>query len=140
MDSRKIPEKGLVSEMIKKVVKGYKIIESQEELASLVQNELKKIDPKYTITPTRAKRIALEIKEIEVKAKTKKSVGMKKIEKCPICEADVEERKIKNLLNKEIVVGYKCTKCGYESDLEAFLPMKYIFIWKGEDVQLESKL
>jgi len=65
---------------------------------------------------------------------------MKKIEKCPICEADVEERKIKNLLNKEIVVGYKCTKCGYESDLEAFLPMKYIFIWKGEDVQLESKL
>ncbi|MEM5814988.1 MAG: hypothetical protein QXD89_00660 [Candidatus Aenigmatarchaeota archaeon] len=130
MDERRIPNKSLVVDLIKKIVREHRLVDSQEELAFLVQNELKKINPKYKITPTRAKRIALEIKEIEVKAKTKKRIGLKKIDKCPICETSVEEKKIKNLLNQEIVVGYKCTKCGYESDLEAFLPMKYIFIWK----------
>jgi len=96
----------------------------------LVLKELRKEDKNYTVTPTRVKRIALEIPEIEVKAKTKKSINLQKIEKCPICESEIVERKIKNLVGKEIIVGYKCTKCGYESDLEAFMPMKYEFVWK----------
>jgi len=40
---------------------------------------------------------------------------------------------VKNLLNKEIVIGYRCTNCAYESDLEAFVPMKYIFLIKQEE-------
>ncbi|MGC9059381.1 MAG: hypothetical protein ACP5H3_03200 [Candidatus Aenigmatarchaeota archaeon] len=130
MDDRKIPSKELVKETIKKVLEARKIVESQEELSSLVEKELKKIDKNYAVGSTRVKRIALEIPEIEVKAKTKKSFGLKKIDKCPICGSKIEEIKVKNLLGKEIVIGYKCIKCGYESDLEAFLPMKYIFIWK----------
>jgi transposase-like protein len=131
MDDRKIPPKEIVADAIKKVLSSRKVVESQEELASLVEKELKKIDKEYVLRPTRVKRIALEISEIEVKARTKKSIGLQKIDKCPICGSDVKEIRIKNLLGKEIVVGYKCSKCGYESDLEAFLPMKYIFVWKG---------
>ncbi len=131
MGERKIPPKGIVVEAIKKALFFRKIVETQEELASLVQKELKRIDKEYVIGPTRVKRIALEIPEIEVKAKTKKSVGLQKIDKCPICGSGIEEKRIKNLVGKEIVIGYKCSKCGYESDLEAFLPMKYVFIWKG---------
>jgi len=130
MDDRKIPPKEIVANAIKKVLSSRKIVESQEELALLVENELKKINKDYVVRPTRVKRIALEIHEIEVKAKTRKSIGLQKIDKCPICGSEVKEMKVKNLLGKEIVVGYKCSKCGYESDLEAFLPMKYIFVWK----------
>jgi tRNA(Ile2) C34 agmatinyltransferase TiaS len=131
MDDRKIPPKEIVANAIKKVLSSRKIVESQEELALLVENELKKINKDYVVRPTRVKRIALEIHEIEVKAKTRKSIGLQKIDKCPICGSEVKEMKVKNLLGKEIVVGYRCSKCGYESDLEAFLPMKYIFVWKG---------
>jgi transposase-like protein len=131
MDDRKIPSKEIVVDAIKKVLSSRKIVESQEELASLVEKELKKINKDYVVRPTRVKRVALEIKEVEVKAKTRKSVELQKIDKCPICGSEVKEMKVKNLLGKEIVVGYKCSKCGYESDLEAFLPMKYIFVWKG---------
>jgi transposase-like protein len=130
MDDRKIPPKEIVVDTIKKVLSSRKIVESQEELASLVEKELKKINKDYVVRPTRVKRVALEIQEIEVKAKTRKSIGLQKIDKCPICGSEVKEMKVKNLLGKEIVVGYKCSKCGYESDLEAFLPMKYIFVWK----------
>jgi transposase-like protein len=131
MDDRKIPPKEIVVDTIKKVLSSRKIVESQEELASLVEKELKKINKDYVVRPTRVKRVALEIQEIEVKAKTRKSIGLQKIDKCPICGSEVKEMKVKNLLGKEIVVGYKCSKCGYESELEAFLPMKYIFVWKG---------
>jgi transposase-like protein len=131
MDDRKIPPKEIVADTIKKALSSRKIVESQEELALLVEKELKKINKDYVVRPTRVKRIALEIQEIEVKAKTRKSISLQKIDKCPICGLEVKEMKVKNLLGKEIVVGYKCSKCGYESDLEAFLPMKYIFVWKG---------
>jgi predicted Zn-ribbon and HTH transcriptional regulator len=131
MDDRKIPPKEIVADTIKKVLSSRKIVESQEELALLVEKELKKVNKDYVVRPTRVKRIALEIQEIEVKAKTRKSISLQKIDKCPICDSEVKEMKVKNLLGKEIVVGYKCSKCGYESDLEAFLPMKYIFVWKG---------
>jgi ssDNA-binding Zn-finger/Zn-ribbon topoisomerase 1 len=131
MDYRKIPPKEIVASAIKKVLSSRKIVESQEELALLVEGELKKINKYYVVRSTRVKRIALEIQEIEVKAKTKKSISLQKIDKCPICGSEVKEMKVKNLLGKEIVVGYRCSKCGYESDLEAFLPMKYIFVWKG---------
>jgi predicted RNA-binding Zn-ribbon protein involved in translation (DUF1610 family) len=131
MDERRIPPKQKVLTAIKKVLKRYLKIESQDRLADEVLRELRKEDKNYVITPTRVKRIALEIPEIEVKAKTKKSINLQKIEKCPICENEIVERKIKNLVGKEIIVGYKCTKCGYESDLEAFMPMKYEFVWKG---------
>lgn len=127
---RKIPSVSTARDAIARVVRSRKLVESQEELASLALRELRKKDKDYRLTPTRAKRIALQMDEIEIKAKTKKSVGLQKIDKCPICESKIKPIRIRNLANKQIIVGYSCTSCGYESDLEAFLPMKYEFIWK----------
>jgi predicted RNA-binding Zn-ribbon protein involved in translation (DUF1610 family) len=127
---KKIPPKDKLIELIKQAVSTRIKIDSQEELADLVLFQLRKEDKKFTLSPTRAKRIALEIPEIEVRAKTKRVIGLQKIERCPICESQIIERRVKNLVNRDIVIGYKCTKCGYESDLEAFMPMKYIFVWK----------
>lgn len=126
----KIAPKEKVIPLVKSTLSSRLKVESQEELCALVLKQLKKEDKDYTLSPTRVKRIALEIPEIEVKAKTKKRVGLQKIEKCPICNSKIEPLKVKNLLNKEIVVGYRCTDCAYESDLEAFVPMKYLFLWK----------
>ena len=130
MKDRKIAEESKVMEAIREIVGKRLKVESQEELAELVLRKLKKEDKSYSLSPIRVKRIALKIPEIEVKAKTKKALKLPKIDKCPICESEIKPVKIKNLVNKEIVVGYKCSSCGYESDLEAFMPMKYIFILK----------
>jgi len=127
---RKIPSDEEVKEAIRYVVKTRKIVESQEELCELALRFLRKKNEKYVLSPLRAKRIALSIPEIEVKAKTKKVPQVEKIERCPICDSDIVPIKVKNLLNEEIIIGYKCTSCGYQSDLEAFIPMKYIFLWK----------
>jgi predicted RNA-binding Zn-ribbon protein involved in translation (DUF1610 family) len=127
---RKIPSEEKVKEVIKEILKSRLKVESQEELSRLALIQLKKENKNFTLSPTRAKRIALQIPEIEVKAKTKKMPKMQKIEKCPICGSSVQEIKVRNLLNRAIVVGYRCINCNYQSDLEAFMPMKYIFILK----------
>ncbi len=130
MEDRKIPSKEKVMELIKDVLRRRLKVESQEELCELVLRRLKKENKDYTLSPMRVKRIALLIPEVEVKAKTKKAVRLQKINSCPICDSPIEEIRVKNLLNKDIVIGYRCTKCGYESDLEAFMPMKYEFLWR----------
>ena len=130
MEYRKIPEKEKVVEAIKEVLKSRLKVESQEELCRLVLRQLRKGDKHYILSPIRVKRIALDVPEIEVKVKTKRKVGLVKIDKCPICDSPVKPIEVKNLLNKEVVIGYRCTHCAYESDLEAFMPMKYIFILK----------
>ncbi|MEM5829566.1 MAG: hypothetical protein QW040_02610 [Candidatus Aenigmatarchaeota archaeon] len=131
MESRKIAEESKVMEAIKEILRRRLKVESQEELATLVLRKLKKEDKSYTLSPIRVKRIALKIPEIEVKAKTKKTLKLPKIEKCPICESKIKPIKIKNLANQEITIGYKCSSCGYQSDLEAFMPMKYAFLLKS---------
>ncbi len=127
---KKIPSKDKLSEAVINVLSTHIEIDTQEELARHVLKILRKEDKNYTLSPIRAKRIALDVPEIEVKAKTKKTVKLQKIEKCPICESDIKPMKVKNLLNKDITIGYRCTDCAYESDLEAFMPMKYEFLWK----------
>jgi len=127
---KKLPSKEKLIESIKNIIKSRLKIESQEELCRLALKQLKKEDKNYILSPIRAKRIALLLPEIEVKAKTKKTVKLPKIIKCPICDAAIEPIRVKNLLNREIVIGYRCTDCAYESDLEAFMPMKYIFLMK----------
>lgn len=127
---KKIPTTEKVAEIIKEILSSRLKVESQEELCRLALNRLRKEDKDYTLSPTRTKRVALDIQEVEVKAKTKRKVGLLKIEKCPICDSPVQPIEVKNLLNKKIIIGYRCTDCAYESDLEAFLPMKYIFLFR----------
>jgi len=127
---KKIAPTENVKEVIKNILRTHLKLESQEELCQHAMKFLKKENENYSLSPTRAKRIALQIPEIEVKAKTKKNIRLQSIDSCPICESAIKAITVKNLLNKEIAIGYSCTNCGYESDLEAFMPMKYSFLWK----------
>jgi hypothetical protein len=131
MKERSIPSTAKVSEEIRTIVRRRLEVDSQEDLAALALRKLKKENKLFSLSPIRAKRIALGIPEIEVKAKTKKNHTLVSITSCPVCESAINPIEVMNLANRKIVVGWKCTKCRYESDLEAFVPMKYSFVWKA---------
>jgi len=132
MKERKIPAQVKVSEEIKNVLQRRFKVSSQEELAALVLRKLRKENKLFSLSPTRAKRVALTIPEIEVKAKTKKNHTLVSITTCPVCESAISPIEVNNLANKQIIVGWKCSKCKYESDLEAFVPMKYSFVYRSK--------
>ena len=127
---KKIPSKAKLEDIVKQVLSSHLKVNSQEELSRLVLKRLKRENKDYVVSPVRVKRIALDIHEIEVKAKTKKTVRLQKISNCPICHSKIEPLEVKNLADRKVLIGYQCTECAYQSDLEAFMPMKYAFLWK----------
>lgn len=130
MPPHKIPKEDFIYQIVKDVVKKRGIVNTQEELCLLVSKKLKSYDPEFSLTPKRVKRIALKVPEIRIKAKTKKSLKMNQIKKCPVCTNKIKKVYGKNLLNKKIHIGYICKKCGLSTDLSSVAPMRYIFVWK----------
>lgn len=132
MASKKIPREHFVINIIKEVMRRRGVVQSQEDLCAIVLEKLRKYDKDYVLSPRRTKNLVLKIPKIGIKAKTKKMPKMTKLERCPVCNKKVDKIYGKNLLNKKIHIGYTCKRCGYTTDLEAFMPMKYIFIWKNK--------
>jgi hypothetical protein len=130
MKTKKIPREHFVINIIKEVMSRRGVVQSQEDLCAIVLEKLRKYDKAYVLSPRRTKNIVIKIPNIEIKAKTKRIPRMSKLETCPICDKKVSKIYGKNLLNKKIHIGYVCKRCGYTTDLEAFMPMKYIFIWR----------
>ncbi len=75
---KKIPSKEKLIETVKNILKTHLKIDTQEELRRHVLRQLRKEDKNYILTPIRAKRIALLIPEVEVRAKTKKQSSSRK--------------------------------------------------------------
>ena len=127
---RKIPREHFVINIIKEVLRRRGVVQSQEDLCAIVLEKLRKHDKKYVLSPRRVKNLVLKIPNVGIKAKTKKIPKMTKLDICPICDKKVSKIYGKNLLNKKIHIGYACKRCGYTTDLESLIPMKYIFIWR----------
>lgn len=122
----KIPPEDFVKVIIFQVLIKKGIIHTQEELADVVEKELKKLNSEYSISPERVRRIALDMKELDVTVKTKKG-GVNKPKKCPACGSGLKFLYARNLLGKNVIVGFKCKKCKYQGDVDVFAPMKYEF-------------
>ncbi len=139
MATKKIPKDHFVINTIKEILKKRRIVQSQEDLCFFVLNKLRKYDPKFVLSPRRVKNLVIKIPNVEIKAKTKRSPRMTKLERCPVCKKKVNKIYGKNLLNKKIHIGYICKRCGYTTDLDAFMPMKYLFLWKSKNKTLFSE-
>ncbi len=123
----KIPNSELVGRIIREKLKETGVVRSQQELGSIVQKELEKVDSSFHITPERARRIAIEVPDVKVTIETRKSESDKP-EKCPACNGDLKTLYAKNLDEEKIQVGFMCEGCGYHGDVEEFMPMRYIFM------------
>ncbi|HDI02698.1 MAG TPA: hypothetical protein ENF95_01025 [Candidatus Aenigmarchaeota archaeon] len=122
----KIPNPELVKRIIYYAMKKRGVVHTQDELAEIVRKELQKLNKKFTITPHRVRKIALQIENMEVTVKTKKS-NKPKPKKCPVCGSKLKPIYAKNLLGEKVTVGFKCNICHYHADEKMFAPMKYEF-------------
>lgn len=115
-----------VNSSIISAMRKYGTARSQHELTKLALKGLKKINKKASLSAHRARLIALEIPGIEVRVLTKKS-SKEKPSNCPACGAALKGLYAINLLNKKVLVGLKCRKCGYHGSIKKFAPLRYEF-------------
>ncbi|RLI98563.1 MAG: hypothetical protein DRO99_00410 [Candidatus Aenigmatarchaeota archaeon] len=118
----KIPQKNIVKFVIKEALKGKKAA-SQEELAYIIERELRRGDPKYRITGRRAREIALEV-PVKVVTETREGPMPRR---CPACGHSLKKSHTRNLAGRNIVTGLSCARCGYHGENGKWAPRKYTF-------------
>ncbi len=126
-EHRKIAKDDVIQFVLKGVMKEKKRVESQQELVELVNKKLSKTE-KSTVSAHRLRMIAVNMKDVKVLAETREGDVP---EKCPVCYHSLKKRKMKNLKGRNVVYGYTCPKCGFESDSTKIAPRKYVFVYDG---------
>lgn len=117
---RKISDEEIKSAILS-VMESHNSVRSQEELASLVADEINE-----NVQPQKIRVLALELPDIEVRVLTKKS-NREKPSNCPSCGKPLKALYAKNLLDQKVVVGLECGRCLYRGTLKSFAPFRYEF-------------
>ncbi|MBN2042963.1 MAG: hypothetical protein JW754_04120 [Candidatus Aenigmarchaeota archaeon] len=118
------PKDDVVIFILKKILKKHCEIESQKRLRDFVVEDLKRVEPRYSISGERIRRICVKTPGIYMKIHTRKG---KAREKCPSCGHSLQKSFTKNLKGKKFLVKASCHKCGYKSSAGKWIPSKYEF-------------
>jgi len=126
--SYKIPSDEEVSELVLKVMRIKRVVESQAQLLSEVLVHLQMRNPEYKLTGQRLRKLAMRIPEIHVEIKCKDTDTLvDNMETCPVCGSKMERVENMTLEGKKIVIGFKCTFCSYWTGRKLRVPIRYIF-------------
>ncbi len=120
VEQKKITDEDIKS-AIMSIMKKRISVRSQEELASLVADEINE-----NVQPQKIRILALDLSQIEVRVLTKRS-NMEKPSNCPSCNKPLKALYAKNLLDQKVVVGLECGRCLYRGTLKSFAPFRYEF-------------
>ena len=120
----KRPKDEVVKFVIKAVLRDRKV-DSQAMLAVLINTELKKVDPEYSITGKRLRLIVSSMPEVKIKTDVRK--GSSVPARCPSCNSPLKKVWAKNLKGRRILENLKCPKCGYKGHDGRWLPRRYCF-------------
>ena len=124
----KIPKNEVVKFVVKSALHR-QTAHSQTELASIVDTELKRVNPEYSITGRRLRRLAIDMPEVGVRVSVKKG---KMPEKCPSCTTPLVKSWTMNLNGEKVIHSLKCDNCGYKSHGERWAPSRYWF-WLNKE-------
>ncbi len=124
----KIPKDEEIEEILQRVMKVRRIVESQAELKREVMKHLQRRNKEYKISGRRLRRIALKMDTIKVEIRCKLTneevIDMKA---CPVCGSKMEKIENMTLEGEKITVGFKCTFCPYWTGNRLRVPIRYIF-------------
>ncbi len=118
------PGEDVVVFVIKKIFKGRKAVNSLAKLTDLVQKELKKVEPGYSISQKRVRKLTIKVRGITLKIHTKKG---KIVKKCPSCDHSLRKSFTRNLSGRKLPVRLSCPRCGYVGTNGRWIPRKYEF-------------
>lgn len=121
---RKIPGEGVVEEAILKVFRENREVDSQKALRALVLERLRKNDEEYTLSEDRVRKLAARL---GFRVLVLKRASRRKARRCYVCGGELKVLKARDLYGAEVVVGRKCTLCGFRMDRDNLVPRRYIF-------------
>ncbi len=118
-----LPKRSVLEMIIRDALKG-RIVRSQSELERIVSSRLKAVDPDYSVSGERLRRIALSMDGIMIRIITRKG---RKPDACPVCGGTLKDVKGTNLAGERVTLGAECEKCSYSGSRGKWSPGRYEF-------------
>ena len=126
----KVPSDDEIIEAIHKVMRRDHIVRTQTDLQSQVLEVLRSMDPEYTITGFRLRKVALEKAGLTIEIQGREMEGTRAISKCPVCRSPLKATKNVTIYGGTVTLGFKCTKCPYWTGKKRRVPTRYTFYIK----------
>lgn len=121
-----------IKSIIKKILKKFRTVNSQNHLKKLVEKELNLKKKKFGVTGSRIRNIALKSNFIKLEIHTREGDPKKLMFKCPVCGSDLHRVKNLTIWGGEVTIELNCKKCGYWTGKKKRIPTKYVFHLKKE--------
>jgi hypothetical protein len=130
----RIPSAKMLSQTISEVLREKRTVSSQSRLALAVNERLRKLDPEYTASEERIRKLAIfkGLARVHIHYRDTKTRSEK--DHCPVCGSETMEIKNKTLYDEKVELGFKCVKCPYWTGPSKRVPVRYDFIAPQEGV------
>jgi len=128
----KIPKADVLAIAIKEALREQSTVISQIKLTKLVKAQLKKMDPEFTASEERIRKVALVKKLTKIEIQSREAQEKSSKMPCPVCGSRVKRIQNETIFGGKVTLGYKCKSCGYWTGLRRRVPTRYIFYGDGE--------
>jgi hypothetical protein len=125
-----IPSDEQVERVIKKILKEYHTINSQQKLKLYVLNELNKKRKNYGVSQQRIRKVAINSDFVKVEIHSREGDPKKLLNKCPVCDNILKKVKNLTIWGGEVTLEFRCNNCGYWTGKRKRVPTRYIFYLK----------
>ncbi len=90
-------------------------------------------DPLAALGGWRLRRLVLGSPGIRVDVRYAERATRRPLSSCPVCGAPIAPIRNRTLEGDRVVLGYRCTRCGYWTHLHRRTPVRYRFLAVGRD-------
>ncbi|MFA6951691.1 MAG: hypothetical protein WCQ23_01255 [Candidatus Methanomethylophilaceae archaeon] len=129
--SYKIPDEAVLEKAIRNAMTRTPHVNSQRELAEVVNRELSKMDSNYRAGGERIRRVGIEKNILKVVIEYHETEGPLP-ETCPVCRNAMVPLRNMSLEGRVVEVARKCTVCPYKVGQKALMPGRYGFSSTGK--------
>ena len=125
--SYKVPPSQVLAVAISEALRDTPTISSQRMLTQLVKAKLKGLDPEYSVTEPRVRKMAVTLNLVRLEIKTRDSGIKRRMIVCPVCGSHMQRVRNGTIYGGSVILGYKCSTCPYSTGRTKEVPTQYTF-------------
>lgn len=127
----KLPTDDEVADAIKRALARRGVVNSQRKLTELVRKELVSVDPDFTVTEERVRRLAIDRDIAKLSINARDTSRRTSSSDCPVCGRRMKQIKNLTVYGGSVDLGYRCSRCGFWMGLKTRRPTRYVFSSRG---------
>lgn len=101
---------------------------SQASFRDALLSVLREEDRRFALAGRRMRHLLVNLPGVRLQVRYALRPTRRPIGACPICGAELRPIRNRTLLGDEVILGYRCGRCGYWTHLERRVPVRYRFL------------